>query len=189
MSLQMLASRQLRFSYNLLHVPQRYCTSTNVKKPPAKLLSRKLFLQIVDRKKEKLTVQDVEKYLVLSVHSVVNQSPVDRVELMQHVWKEAERKGLTFRVDSYNQYLRNLVLHRLPFEPVDFVKSMEGIQPNKYTYQLLIQSYAHRGEPDVITKLMKQGGSETIHQQPHGWLMHAYYGTVTSKVRTALKKI
>jgi len=189
MSLQMLVSRQLRFSYNLLHVPQRNCTATNVKKPPAKLLSRKLFLQIVDRKKEKLTVQDVEKFLVLSVYSVVNQNDAGRVELMRHVWKEAEKNGFTFTVDRYNQYLRNLVLHRLPFEPVDFVKSMKCIQPNKYTHQLLIRAYAHRGEPDVIRKLMEHNGSETIDQQDHGWLMPRIYGTVMQIVPITWKKI
>jgi len=116
----------------------------------------------------------VKKLLGLSVHSVVGQSPANRVKLMQHVWKEAEKKGFAFTINEYNDYLRYLVFYRLPFEPVDFVKSMKGVQPNKYTHQLLIKAYAHQGEPDVITKLMEHDGSETINQQSHGWLMHAY---------------
>jgi len=174
MSLQMLASRQLRFSYNLLHVPQRNCTTTNVKKPPAKLLTKKAFLEIVDRKTGELTAKDVDQFLGLSVGSVVNQKDVDRVELMQHVWKEAEKKGFTLPINMYNKYLKCFVFHRLPFQPVDFLKSMEGIQPDEYTYQLLIHAYAHRGEPDVIRKLLEHDGSESINQQSHGWLMHAY---------------
>jgi len=176
MSLKMLASRQLRFSYNLLHVPQRNCTATNVKKPPSKLFSRKLFLQIVDQysRTGKRTSKDVQQLLALSVHNVVNQNDDGRVELIQHVWKEAERNGFTFRVDLYNEVLKHLVFCRLPFEPVDFVKSMEGIQPDEYTYQLLIKAHAHRGEPEVIRKLMEYDGSEAISQQSHGWLMHAY---------------
>ena len=39
-------------------------------------------------------------------------------------------------INQYNNYLKHLVYHRLPFEPVDFVKSMKGIQPNNYTRQL-----------------------------------------------------
>jgi len=174
MSLQVLVSRQLRFSYNILHVPRRNCTATNVKKPPAKLLSKKAFLEIVDRKKEKLTVKDVEQFLGLSVHSVIRVNPADRVKLMQHVWKEGEKNGFTFTINQYNEYLKCLVFHRLPFEPVDYLKGMEGVQLNKYTHQLLIRAYAHRGEPDVIRKLMDYDGSESINQQDHGWLMHAY---------------
>jgi len=178
LSQMMLASRQLRmFSNNLLHVPQRNCTSRSVKKPPAKLLGKKPFLAIVDDKigkADKPRVEDVKALLIQSVYSVCGLKPVGRAELMQHVWKEAERKGFTFTINEYNRYLRNLVLYRLPFEPLDFVKSMEGVQLNKYTYQLLIRAYAQRGEPDMIRKLMKYDGSETVNQQDHGWLVHAY---------------
>jgi len=173
----MLMNRQLRMFSNNLHVPRRNCTSRSVKKPPAKLLSKKPFLEIVDRdigKADKPRVEDVNKHLLQSVYSVCGLSPVARVKLMQHVWKEAEKNGFTFTINEYNDYLRNLVLYRLPFEPVDFLKSMEGVQLNKYTHQLLIQAHAHRGEADVIRKLLEHDGSETINQQEHGWLMHAY---------------
>lgn len=151
----------------------------SIKKPPGKLLGKKSFLEIVDReigKADKPRFEKVEHHLFKSVHSVADLSPAGRVKLMQHVWKEAEKKGFIFNVHHYNSTLKSLVFLRLPFEPLDLLKSMEGkgIELNKYTYQLLIQKYAHQGDSEMIRKLLWHHGSETINQENHGWLMHAY---------------
>merc|ERR1712193_153869 len=155
---------------------QRLNTRTYMQnKSQRKLLTKKEFLEDFCGRLEACNAEeDGGLFLHSCAQDVCDETAVGRADLLHYVWNELDLKGMGgAKVAFFNQYLALLVHERLDFDPIVALKELKGESANTTTTSLLIQAYAMRGNPGMVTKLLKPLGDH-VEQDVYGWLAQAF---------------
>ncbi|CAG9765541.1 unnamed protein product [Ceutorhynchus assimilis] len=88
---------------------------------------------------------------------VPDELPEVRTKLVQEIWTVLNKINVPMDVSHYNALLRVYLENEYKFSPLEFLKNMElkCIEPNRVTYQRLIQRYCQDGDIDGATKILE----------------------------------
>ncbi|CAL4065404.1 unnamed protein product, partial [Meganyctiphanes norvegica] len=81
----------------------------------------------------------------------------DRTKLVDDLWTTLQQLEVPFDISHYNALLRVYLENENKFSPIEFLAKLEqqGIEPNRVTYQRLIERYCQDGDIEGASKILE----------------------------------
>lgn len=122
-------------------------------------ISRRDLEEVLEEIRQQRTATSSQSLLVIRCcgNLVPEEMPEVRTALVQDIWRTLNNLNVPMDISHYNALLRVYLENEHVFSPTEFLVELEakGIEPNRVTYQRLIQRYCQDGDIDGATRILE----------------------------------